>query len=328
MGNPLSPLLACIYMEEFEKKALQLTKSSIMFYARYVDDCFLISSNIADLKSFLIELNKQDPSGKIQFTHEFEKDAKLPFLDCLLERKSTKLSVTVYHKPTDSGRYTHFSSCQPIQQKTGTISSLARRIHQISSDHDGILTEKQKLTENLTLCNYPKKIIEGKMMPIGARKKPKERPNIHISLPFYPKLTHVISKFLGRFGVETFTNKGLTLGHALYKNSPEIPPKDVIYKIPCLQCPISYVGKTTRHLQFRIKEHQRDIKQNKKESAVAKHVSKTGHQMNFDETKVIARISNGNYLSALEQAMITATDATCNKVNFEIHSSFASLSLQ
>ena len=115
------------------------------------------------------------------------------------------------------------------------------------------------------------------------------------------------------------------MGHSLYKNSPFIQPKDVIYKIPCLQCPISYVGKTTRHLQFRIKEHQRDVKQNKKESAVAKHVCKTGHQMDFDKTKVIGRIANRNYLSALEQTLITVTDATCNKVNFEIHTSFATL---
>jgi hypothetical protein len=38
MGNPLSPVMANLFMEEFEKKALATATLKLGFWFRYVDD--------------------------------------------------------------------------------------------------------------------------------------------------------------------------------------------------------------------------------------------------------------------------------------------------
>ena len=99
---------------------------------------------------------------------------------------------------------------------------------------------------------------------------------------------------------------------ALYKNSPENAPKNVIYKIPCADCESCYVCKTTRHLNYRITEHKRDVRNKKKENAISKHVERTGHSIAWDNVKPISSTKNGKYLSAKENILITTTDRTVN----------------
>ncbi|XP_018574492.1 uncharacterized protein LOC108913427 [Anoplophora glabripennis] len=86
MGSPLSPVLANIYIEAFEKKALESTTLKPKCWYRYVDDTFIISpqgrNTVAD---FLDHVHGIHPD--IQFTMEVEKNPALPFLDVLVERK-------------------------------------------------------------------------------------------------------------------------------------------------------------------------------------------------------------------------------------------------
>ena len=42
MGSPLSPIIANIYMEHFEKIAVDTSSLQPMFWCRYVDDTFVI----------------------------------------------------------------------------------------------------------------------------------------------------------------------------------------------------------------------------------------------------------------------------------------------
>ena len=267
-------------------------------------------------------MNHHDTLNRIKFTVEWEKGMKLSFLDCTIDRSTRQLKTSVYHKPTDSGRHINYKSCQPISHKAGTIDCLARRAHQVSSDFPSLLAEKSTLYDNLSSNGYPKRLIESKMIVIRAKKRPREKPNISISLPYYPNLTQKMSRFLAKFGVETFPENGITLGHLLYKNSPECAPKDVIYKVPCENCDSCYVGKTTRHLNYRISEHKRDVKNKKKENAISKHVEKTGHSISWNDVKPISRTRNGKYLSAKENLLITTTDRTVNLPECKPHPAF------
>ena len=221
MGSPLSPFLAGLFMEEFEKEVLENTDENIIFYARYVDDCFLLAESMDSLNKFLVELNSHDSNGRITFTCEMEAGKKLPFLDILMDRSQGNLHCSVYRKKTDSGRYTHFSSFQPAQHKIGTIDCLARRGHQVCSSYESLIDEKSLLKSTFLKCGYPKQLIEMKLDPIRPSRKPKERPKLSVTLPFYPSLTSKISSFLSRFDVKSFTQKGVTLGHSLYKKQSD-----------------------------------------------------------------------------------------------------------
>ena len=58
MGSPLSPIVANIYMEFFEQKALELTYTKPDIWLRYVDDTFILwPHNRHDLDNFLNHLN-------------------------------------------------------------------------------------------------------------------------------------------------------------------------------------------------------------------------------------------------------------------------------
>ena len=79
MGSPLSPVVANLFMEEFEKKALATSTVKSDFWFRYVDD----THGLENLHRFPEHINGLHPS--IKFTLEMQKeDTIIPFLDVLL----------------------------------------------------------------------------------------------------------------------------------------------------------------------------------------------------------------------------------------------------
>ena len=67
MGSPISPLIANLYMEDFEIQAIRTSPTPPTLWKRYVDDTFtIIKKNNRD--SFLEHLNSIHPN--IRFTCE------------------------------------------------------------------------------------------------------------------------------------------------------------------------------------------------------------------------------------------------------------------
>ena len=89
MGSPLSPVLANIFMEDFEQKALANSNLVPSIWKHFVDDIFAVWSHGGEqLLNFLTLRNNIYPSMK--FTIEDEQHS-LAFLDNLLTRKSDGL---------------------------------------------------------------------------------------------------------------------------------------------------------------------------------------------------------------------------------------------
>ena len=85
MGSPLSPIVANIYMESLETRALETFRVKPKLWVCYVDDTFVLWQHGEEqLETFHEHLNSQHSS--IQFTKEVECDNKIPFLDVLVER--------------------------------------------------------------------------------------------------------------------------------------------------------------------------------------------------------------------------------------------------
>lgn len=90
MSSPLSLVVANIYMEHFEERAINTSPIKPKHWKRYVDDTsFIWTHGKETLRDFLEHLNNQTES--IKFTMEIEEDKKLPFLDVLLTKKMMKL---------------------------------------------------------------------------------------------------------------------------------------------------------------------------------------------------------------------------------------------
>ena len=67
MGSPISPIVANLYMEHFEREADQSASNLSRHWFRYVDDTFVIQQQ-ANKEGFLEHINSIDPA--IKFTVE------------------------------------------------------------------------------------------------------------------------------------------------------------------------------------------------------------------------------------------------------------------
>ena len=104
MGSPISPIVANLYMEDFENKAINTAECPPKVWKRYVNDTFVVIE--ADKKQgFLDGINSVDPF--IHFTTEDARtDGSIPFLDTIVMPQSDgSLLTSVYRKPTHTEQY-------------------------------------------------------------------------------------------------------------------------------------------------------------------------------------------------------------------------------
>ena len=142
MGSPLSPVVANIFMEEFENEALQKAGYKPRLWLRYVDDTFVIwSQGRGQLENFLSFLNGRH--GNIQFTMEEETNGSIPFLDVLVKKNKGSLSTALYRKPTHMDRYLHFSSHHHSRVKAGIALCLRDRAEVVL---DPVSSKRKKST--------------------------------------------------------------------------------------------------------------------------------------------------------------------------------------
>ena len=141
MGSPISPIVANLFMEEFEVRAIQTAKNPPKMWKRFVDDtCDILRS--ANKDEFFHHINKIDP--KIQFTAEESKlDGSIPFLDCLVTPQADGSILTaVYRKPTHTDMYLHWDSYHHLAAKYSVINTLRHRAKTVCTSKQ--LLEKEE----------------------------------------------------------------------------------------------------------------------------------------------------------------------------------------
>ena len=267
MGSPVSPIVANIFMEAFETRAISTTLHPPKFWRSYVDDTCVIQDQ-SHKDEFLNLINSVD--NAIQFTVEDAKeDGSIPFLDTFItpEQNGT-FSIGVYRKPTHTDLYLPWDSNHNLSAKYSVIKTLTHRAHTICSTPKLLEKELNHLEEVLGQCKYPKWAIrkifkqqhrkEKKHTPRRTTNKPINRS--HIVIPYVAGICESIKNIGKKHGVAVYFKGGRTLKNILVspKDKDEMVNKNsVIYSYCCgeIDCNEEYIGESGRTFGERFKEH-------------------------------------------------------------------------
>ena len=154
MGSPISPLIAHLFMEEFEVKALSSCPHPPTLCLRFVDETFIIIK-AEHSQQLLQHINSQD--HQIQLTvEEPSRQGTLPFLDTLVNiEPNNTFSTSVYRKCTHTDQYLHWDSNHFITAKQSVYNTLAHRAKTVSSNQKALDQELQHIRRALWACQFP-----------------------------------------------------------------------------------------------------------------------------------------------------------------------------
>lgn len=319
MGSPLSPLLAEIYMNNFEKiifKSNSNLVNCIQFWARYVDDIFCIwTGTDRNLDQFLNYINSIHE--KIQFTIEKENNNSINFLDLTITKNSGKLNFSIYRKPTTTDTLIHAESKQSVSIKLSPFHSLIHRLLQVPLSTADFEKESHIIKQLAIRNGYEPKMIE-KMISIKQSKlimsqfyhsQSSTEVKIWQSINYIGNVSEKMSRYLSNDNRKFISVNRSNLGALLVNNKDKTDNgnKSGVYEINCEECNISYIGCTGRSFKERIKEHKKSILNNRNLTGFSKHCVTLNHTFDEKRFKILHNVQNGIRLGLLEQLHINRT---------------------
>ena len=213
MGSPVSPVLANLYMEFFEDRALSTAVNPPRWWKRFVDDTFVILKK-DHKEEFLQHINSVDPS--IQFTTEEQKeDGSMPFLDILVtSQEDGTLTSKVYRKPTHTDQYLQWDSHHNLTCKYSVINTLTHRAMAVCSNSQLLKEELHHIEGALTKCKYPRWAFQKILKDQESKKNKKKERNTpikkrhHIVVPYTKGLCESYKSICGKYGVKHTSEEG------------------------------------------------------------------------------------------------------------------------
>ena len=145
-----------------------------------------------------------------------------------------------------------------------------------------------------------------------------------ISLPYHPDLANPLKRILNRYNIAvSFSSSSTSIRNTLTRTKSSTPSSstcNVIYRIPCLDCPASYIGQTKRPVLTRITEHERHHRLDNStdsygniKSAPALHALKSSHTIGWNNTEILTTAPSSSHLDLLEHAAITILKPELNR---------------
>ena len=155
MESPVSPIVANLYMEHFEREVLRSASLPPRFWYRFVDDTWVILQQ-AQRELFLDHINSVDPA--IKFTVKGnQEDGAIPFLDTLVKPMAdNSLSIKVNRKPMHTDQYLQWDSHHNLSAKYSGIGTLTHRAKVVCTSPEPLNEELQCLKDALGKCKYPR----------------------------------------------------------------------------------------------------------------------------------------------------------------------------
>ena len=272
MGSPLGPALANAFLCHHERSWLEDCPLAYapVFYARYVDDIFVLLRSRDHIERLATYLSSKHPN--INFTFEVEEDNRLAFLDVNVYRDSDKFSSSVHRKDTFSGVFTNYEAFIPDIYKEGLVSTLLYRAYMINSSFLSLHDEVEKLKKIFKNNGYPMKFVDRCIFKFFNKIYEKRTPvqtvpkkEVTIVLPFLgtssynvkKQLTETYRKLLPfcKLRIVFKTSCRMSSFFSFKDKFPKSLLSGIIYKYTCANCNVSYIGCTIRYWEKRLEEH-------------------------------------------------------------------------
>lgn len=313
MGSPLSPLMADIFMDYFERKHL-VNEPNIQFYYRYVDDVIICWTGTSrQIDTFVKKVNKIHP--KIKFKLELESNKSLNFLDLTISRVNNKLDFQIYRKPTHTDTTIPATSCHPLQQKLAAFRSYVHRLMSVPLSADNYVKELNIIYQIAISNGYSKQIIDSLIKNKQNKRVrsllyacPPEHVHKYVgSLTYVGPISDKIANILRKNKIYVTFRTDQNVRHLCNgKDRLENSKKSGVYKLICNDCDGVYVGQTGRNFDIRFKEHIAAYRNGHPDkSHFAKHLIDTGHSLCDNNSYNILHVCNKSFrLCVLEQLEI------------------------
>jgi hypothetical protein len=241
---------------------------------------------------------------------------------------NNKLTTTVYWKETHSDRYIHYlSNHNPIIFRN-TLLTMVRRAILYCTSPQALEAEISHLKNTFAENCYPDKLINSICSNLFIEKlrskinygseidrltkttmdnkdeKEEENTPLHLRIPYDPYIWQPLKKVCTKLKIKLGASRGCSIGQMLIQRRPKRDPLDyvggVVYKIPCTGCSTCYIGETIQKTRLRMTQHKAQcsiaLRTRKlttsdiNDCGTAKHTLDTGHQWNFKEVEVLAKV--------------------------------------
>ena len=333
MGSPLIVELSEIRTAETELLALSSCPNPPIAYNHFVDDGIGAFKDRTHAEYYLSYLNSRNTD--LQYTIEHPKDdGSLPFLDILIHADR---STSVYRKPTHTNLYVKYNSTTPNSTKDSVIRSLAQRAFNLCSPQH--LDAELDTVHTICLKNgFPSRRIHTVINKVGTKfHSPKplslkqfnkqcklDSYPLHVLLPYHPSLSQPLKQVLQKHDIKVTFSSPTTLRNMLTKTKSTPPTQrtpNVVYEFACDDCPATYIGQTYRPLFKRTDEHERAHRLKKAyaagnpTSAPAVHALETGHNISWNDIKILTTTSHRSQLNLIEHAGIRTRDPHMNRTD-------------
>ena len=225
------------------------------------------------------------------------------------------IRTKVYRKDTHTDQYLNFNSNHPLEHKRGVVRTLMHRANNIVSDPEDREREKEHVRSSLRLNGYPEWILkdnavepdvienveptedEGESDNEGEPNSdpqvtpiaPVKRKRYPIVIPYIKGTSEELRRIFKKYEVPCYFKPTNTLRQLLVRPKDQLDKSKMcgpVYRIPCEDCPASYVGETERSLKARFLEHRRPSSST---SEVSKHVhlDNPDHSVSLDNAEIL-----------------------------------------
>ena len=311
MGSPCAPPIAILFLDQFERKALEDATVRPEFMVRYIDDYAGIwTHGEQSLLDFLAYLNSLHQT--LKFTLEYSASGQgVPFLDTLVTVEEhdgvTRIETELYIKPMNSGIILHYESAHPMSTKHSVARNQFRRALRNSSNGLKARRSVDKIHNLLLQNGYPERLLKRLLKEAqGSRTsmrhttgRGRQQFDGFLSLPYIDEdlLCKIKSKIKkSGLNVRIAWQTRQKLKDQLVRSSVcktrcpgghrchtcrsgftgDCTQRNVVYELTCKLCQeqgrtIKYIGESKRPVRLRFNEHLRDAINRSQDTPMGDH---------------------------------------------------------